>query len=125
ALSVSALLPCLAGATMAAPAWQLTASSQPTQLVPESSGRQGFLVVATNVGAADTSGVITVTDSLPAGLLPAPQSEGCEALGQSIRCVFEGVLHPGESLVRFLPVAVSAGAGLTLRNLVSVQGGGA
>ncbi|HEY5390079.1 MAG TPA: hypothetical protein VIJ83_05940, partial [Solirubrobacteraceae bacterium] len=66
-------LPCTAGAAAGKAAWHLAVTAQPTNLVPGATGPQGFLVVATNVGGADTDGEITLTDVLPTNLLPARQ----------------------------------------------------
>lgn len=123
-LCAGLLLPRAAAAATPSPAWRLSVSSQPTELVPGSTARQGFLVVATNVGAADTGGVVTLTDRVPAGTRPAEPPEGCETLGRRITCVIEEVLHPGESLMRFLPVTVTVATGVGLENVAKIVGGG-
>jgi hypothetical protein len=125
ALCAPLVFPCAAGAVAATPAWHLAVTAQPTNFVPGATDPQGFLVIATNLGAADTSGNVTLGDTLPSGLLPEEQPEGCEKLGPSITCVIEEAVHPGESVVRFLPVSVGAAAGVTLEDVVTVRGGGA
>src|ERR1700749_1875525 len=79
-LCLALSLPRTAHAAVESAAWHLAVTAQPTTLVPGAAGRKGFLVVATNVGAADTTGEITVTDVLPNNLLPAKQEEECKTL---------------------------------------------
>jgi hypothetical protein len=56
----------VAQAETQAPGWELNASTNPTNLPP---GGKGFIAIDLyNVGAASSSGVVTVTDVLPAGL---------------------------------------------------------
>src|SRR4051812_16787458 len=67
-LALAALLPSLAAAA-AKPAWTLTATPMPSNFAPGSISR--YLLVATNVGAASTTGEAAVIEStLPAGLKP-------------------------------------------------------
>jgi hypothetical protein len=99
-------------------------TAQPTNLVPDATGRQGFLVVATNMGGADTDGHITVTDVLPPNLSPAAQDHECETVGQRISCSFDEVVPPGESISIFLPVIVEVPAGTAGPNVTSIMGGG-
>ena len=63
-----------AGAAAPAPAWTISATSEPTNFAPgDSSGRDAYSVVATNSGTAPTDGsTITVTDDLPVGLTLDP-----------------------------------------------------
>ncbi|HET7590835.1 MAG TPA: hypothetical protein VFK14_11725 [Solirubrobacterales bacterium] len=114
----------MARAAPSGPAWHLDVISVPTNLVPEAApGSQGFFIVATNVGAADTAGTITVSDSLPAGLSPEPGE--CEALGQTVTCTVTEIVHPGDSISKFVPVAVSRAVdGVPLQNAVTISGAG-
>ena len=68
ALVLTALLAAAPSAgAQAKPVWKLNAASQPTHFIPGSSGKGHLLVRATNIGAATTSGAITIADVLPAG----------------------------------------------------------
>jgi hypothetical protein len=49
------------------PACKPSATSQPTNFAPGSSGEGEYLLAATKVGAKATEGEITITDTLPAG----------------------------------------------------------
>jgi hypothetical protein len=113
-----------AGAAVGTAAWHLAVTAQPTNFMPGATGRQGFLVVATNVGGADAEGEITLTDLLPTNLAPAEQAETCEVVGRRIICGFNDVVDPGESFSIFLPVTVSASPGAPRPNLTSIVGGG-
>lgn len=119
------LFPCTAGAEGGTPAWHLAVTGQPTNFAPGAAGRQGFLVIATNVGGGDTEGEITVTDSLPPNLLPAAQEERCEAQARHVSCSFKEVVHPGGSIVVFVPAIVSGSPGAPRPNLTTIFGGGA
>jgi hypothetical protein len=80
-LSVAFLFFALVGyahAETAAPGWELTANTIPTNLPL---GGKGFVEINLyNVGAASSSGVVTVTDVLPAGLT-ATEAYGVNAAG--------------------------------------------
>jgi hypothetical protein len=106
-------------------AWHLVVTAQPTNIVPGASGPQGFFIVATNVGGADTEGAITVTDVLPSNLLPAAQEGGCAALGRRVNCSFTEVVHPGESIFAFIPVTVKGSTGAVRPNVTTIVGGAA
>ena len=75
-------------------AWKITSTSQPTNFAPGSAGE--IFLVASNIGAKASEGVITITDEVPAGLeitglaarkndLGAPGPE-CKASGQKVTC---------------------------------------
>ncbi len=106
------------------PLWQLGVTSQPTNLVPGSPNEQIFLITATNVGAADTQGPITIEDELPVGL--TPQAGDCEVVGQRAKCIVTETVHPGRFAVAFIPVTVEpALAATSLESVVSIRGGDA
>jgi hypothetical protein len=137
-LGVIGLLP-PAAAQAAAPAWALTVSSKPTNLVPGVTN-QVYLFLLTNVGGATTTGPITITDQLPAGLTPgtaqvafAPggpteTSTPCGVAGQTVTCTWSDPLlpvTPGRTLVGSILFDVSAPDPSVLTNQVDVSGGGA
>jgi hypothetical protein len=70
-----------AQAETSAPGWQLTATTEPTNLSP---GGEGYIELELfNVGAESSSGTVTVTDVLPAGLT-ATQVVGPDGLSDGI-----------------------------------------
>jgi hypothetical protein len=135
------LLGAPASADAAAPAWKLTVASAPTAFAPGSTGLGGssypqYNLFATNVGAAPTSGPITLTDPLPEGIGPGEAvlkgeddqgeriSIPCQSAGRLVTCTDPYPLAPGRSLQVTIPVAVAASAGPSVTNLASVTGGG-
>jgi uncharacterized repeat protein (TIGR01451 family) len=114
--------------------WTITAVSAPTNFVPEdSSGEEVYRVLVRNTGSAASSGPVTVTDTLPAGLALAPagitgkpqlQVENGAVVGCSgLQCTFPESLPVGDGLTLTIPV--ETGAPGTGTNVVSVSGGGA
>jgi len=76
-----------------------------------------FRLTITNVGAGPTTGVITLTDPLPAGFTyvsasGAPGSSGwsCSATGQSVTCTNPGPLAPGATTAVDLVAMVAPSA---------------
>jgi hypothetical protein len=138
-------------ALAAAPAFKLSATSQPTNFIPGSEPVGGgqldapmpqYSVVATNVGLARTSGPIVLTVTLPPELTPTPaptppvanasgdpqplfENLPCEISGQTVTCTDSGSLKPGQWVQMHVPVKVAADAPGTLHSQASVEGGGA
>src|SRR3981081_2177949 len=54
--------------------WEITARTFPTNIAPEGSGL--IKVEVFNVGAADSNGPVTVTDTLPTGVTATDAGEG-------------------------------------------------
>ena len=86
-----------------------------------------YTITATNGGAASTTGTITVTDVLPAGLtFTAGTGPGwsCGGVGQTVTCTNAGPLASGASSAIDLTVAVGAGAlpGVTNTATVATPG---
>jgi hypothetical protein len=135
ALAVVLLLALFPGTLNATgPVWKLNTSSQPTNLIPGSSGEGRLLLVATNIGAATASGEITITDTLPAGLSPTAGAEAfskdpasgdfsCTTAAQSVTCKGPGPVHPGYIIWADIPVNVTAPNGSLLINQSEVSGG--
>jgi hypothetical protein len=140
-----------ATAASSAPAWKLTATSQPTNFAPSASGGGGrgsyyrvpqYSIVATNVGPATTSGPVTLTLTLPAGLTPV-EPEGfvfrfphivesgerseypCTIAAQAVACTDPFPVEPGQWLQVVVGVEVAPTAAGPLTAVASVAGGGA
>lgn len=136
---VAAALPEAASAASPQPAWTITAfpytSTFEAGTVYNSNHGPAYMITANNVGGASTNGEFTVTDTLPAGLLPAPgfpphgfyghqQAEesgyfhlSCSAVAHKISCTggLEDPLRPG------IEPSVGPGEGVTLTVPVEVQ----
>ena len=138
ALALCALIALLLPSPAAAaprPVWKLTSSSQPTNLIAGSSGAGRLLLVATNVGGKASTGEITITDTLPAGLTPvdpgadskdpttAPFS--CATVAQTVTCKSAGPVRPGYPVWAEIPLNVTAPTGSSLNNEAEISGGGA
>lgn len=146
ALGALAILVPAAGADPV-PAWQVSVNSQPTNFTPGSTapatGRvfPEYAVIAENVGAAPTTGPITLTVHLPVGISPAAlrapsgsdqshltianNKTSCSVASQTVTCVDLARIDPGEWVKMEVPVDV---ANLTdptqLSVLATISGGG-
>jgi uncharacterized repeat protein (TIGR01451 family) len=85
-----------------------------------------YTITVTNQGAGSTTGVVTVTDTLPAGLTPTTMSGPswiCDLL--TLTCTRSDVLASGAS---YPPITITVNVSLTasglLVNLARVSGGG-
>jgi len=88
---------------------------------------QVFSLQVTNVGTASTTGGITVTDNLPAGLtFVSGTAPGwvCSAVGQTVSCTSAGVMAPGASVTIALTVTVGAAAAPSVTNTATVATAG-
>lgn len=124
-----------------APAWNVTSVAGPTNFAPnDSSGKDVYVVRATNVGGAATDGTpVTLTDSLPPGITLNPtggpfggltasddaENELSCSAGPPITCTGGGVESPDRSVTMHVPVNVAPGTAMPATNQVSVSGGGA
>lgn len=134
-LSLLCLLAALLPATEALgaeakPAWLLSATALPTNFAPGSEGTEfggpTYLLVATNVGGAPTTGTTTITDTLPPGLTPIGAKGNCQApVGQTVTCTEPNPLAPGDEIELSIVVKVDASEGASLLNEASVQSPGA
>jgi uncharacterized repeat protein (TIGR01451 family) len=134
AFVLAALLPVSAVAAEPAPAWKLSLISLSTNFTPGSSEKDEYMLTATNVGGAPTSGEITLSDTLPEGLTPTaadgfslvPPKPSCGIVDQTATCTTLGSLPPGHRLeVRIEVDVASLPEGTTLPNTAEVGGGGA
>jgi len=119
------------GAAQPAPAWQVTDVAIPSVL-PTEVGRKGeYAVVVENIGGANSEGLVTIKDVLPAGLSVTraaiePEGEGScpSVLAGEVVCEFSGVVVPAGFVVLKVYFEVTGGvSGLT--DVGSVSGGGA
>src|SRR4051794_6829913 len=83
------LVPASQASAAEAPAWRFDITSIPTNMEPgrahEFGGVPEYFLLATNVGTAPTTGPITITDTLPAGLtLKAVHGFGNGGTGDSL-----------------------------------------
>ena len=124
-----------------APAWTITTSSFPTVFTAGSTyagGGDNFVLTATNIGGAASSGPVTITDTLPAGVTPDPTGAiagdqyapafgnvPCSATGQVVTCTDPDAIQPGGWIHADVRVDVAAGAAGSVANQASVNGGGA
>jgi hypothetical protein len=133
---------CSASALTPAPGWQLTSRSYPTHLV---AGMKALLRIDVyNIGAAPSTGAITVTDRLPAGLTATAAGNYQTGHVEAARWKCTGTtvvtctnnlgqlpeITPGQSENNghesiAIEVEVAPGAGASLVNQVSIAGGGA
>jgi hypothetical protein len=132
------LLPATQAQAEPEPAWKLSLSSQPTNFFPGAEGTTAlgpeYLLVAANVGGAPTSGTVTLTDTLPDGLVPLEArpfkiniplgAPTCEVTGQQVSCTTDKPIDPGRKLMVQIPVKVELSEG-SAPNEMQVEGGGA
>ncbi|WP_345303538.1 beta strand repeat-containing protein, partial [Lysobacter hankyongensis] len=83
-----------------------------------------YTLQVSNTGTATTSGNITVTDTIPAGLTIGTLPGGCTAAGQTVTCIFTVALAPGASSSVVIPVTPTLAAGTSVTNTATVSGGG-
>jgi uncharacterized repeat protein (TIGR01451 family) len=91
-------------------------------------GQSGtYSIVVTNSGGVASSGTVTVTDTLPAGLTPGTATGTgwtCNTAGQTVTCTRSDALNGGASYPAIsVPVTVAPNAALSLTNTASVSGG--
>lgn len=121
-----------ASAEALVPWWGVISGSQPTNLMPGQPGR--IVVTAQNRGDGATSGEVTISDALPAGVeavaIEGIAGEGTASSGpvsctlQTLICTFSGSLPAYEEIEVDIAVSVHADAASGERNTASVSGGG-
>jgi hypothetical protein len=134
-LALAALVPANAAASPA-PAWTLTATSEPANFAPGGDGE--YVVVATNVGAEKTSGSeselvikvpagLTVTATSALNSTPGTTKPACTpAPAQVITCKTAEPIGSSQLLVAQVQVkATSAPEGTPLSAEAAISGGGA
>jgi uncharacterized repeat protein (TIGR01451 family) len=92
-------------------------------------GQNGsYSITVTNSGGVASSGTVTVTDTLPAGLTPGTATGTgwtCNTVGQTVTCTRSDALAAGSSYPAItVPVTVAPNSSLSLTNTATVSGGG-
>ena len=155
----SCLFVVLAGSACAAvpgPGWTVRSAASPTvfsTVQPELCYQpyesvpacDGYFITATNVGSVASSGLVVVSDVLPAGVIGlgvqghsakayepgavegVGEDVGCSASGRTVTCSYGGPVAPGGVITFHVLVEVTVGVGATLpANHVEVsEAGGA
>jgi hypothetical protein len=97
---------------LGAPAWQITSAALPTHFAPGDAPADEYQLTLANVGADAGSGIVTITDTLPNGMVTAgtPTAGGVpfgactEGAGNSVVvCTFEASLPEFGAPEAFLP----------------------
>ncbi len=87
-----------------------------------------YSITVSNAGGGATSGTVTVSDTLPAGLTPSTQGGAgwtCGASGQTVTCTRSDALAAGGSYPAItLVVGVLQTAGASVTNTATASGGG-
>jgi hypothetical protein len=96
----------------------------------EGSSNGYYTISPSNIGPADTSGTLTIVDTLPAGITPNSVSSSgdwsCSIAGQVVTCTSDSVIASSGSGADII-IQVTVGAGLSgqiLTNTVTISGGG-
>ncbi len=125
-------------------AWKITSTALPTNFAPGSTGE--LFLVAENLGAKATEGMITLTDEVPGQLEilktknqkeelvpsvglggndPGLTEASCEASGQTVTCTTPGPLRPGYHLEMGIDVKAPLAPGVEVQtNEATIKGGG-
>ena len=83
-----------------------------------------YTLTVTNTGTAATSGNITITDTIPAGLTIGTLPAACSAAGQTVTCVLTVAIAPAASSNVIIPVTPTAAAAASVTNTATASGGG-
>jgi hypothetical protein len=129
-------------ASTESPVWSFAyASAYPTNFAPGSES-SGYSFSITNEGSGPTSGLFTLSNTLPPGIsyvagetwevgaregLFAEVPLSCEAQGQTLTCEGTVALYPGQRIAATIPVEVPASTseGELSGDIASIEGGGA
>lgn len=126
-MALGAWLAPASGASAArGPAWQLNWMALPTHLRPGTTGTVSsaplYELVATNIGAGDATGPITLRATLPPSVIPIfdeqlpvaenrdisiPKPTCSKTPGQTVTCTSVGPIHPSRAVAMKIPVEVS------------------
>ena len=119
------LAPASTAAAEPGSAWKLSLVTLPTNLEVGTTGTVGmapvYEMIATNIGAGDATGPVTMEATLPAGVTPIFDSTAPEGISgavtskpscskapsQTVTCVAAGPVHPSRYIAVKIPVEVS------------------
>jgi hypothetical protein len=124
-LGLSAATPALA----AGPWWQLESRPAPTNLPPGGEGQ--IVIAASNIGNAESTAPLTLSDTLPAGLEATeikgqtnfPERHPLECALETLTCKYTQGVPPFERLEAIIKVKVSPSAKSGEANTVHLQEG--
>ena len=106
----------------------LTVKSSHAGSFQQGSNNDQYTITASNVGAGPTTGLLTVTDTLPAGLTPTAASGTgwtTSISGQTVTATRSDALAAGADYPVFaITVSVASTAPASVTNTVTVAGGG-
>lgn len=134
ALTAAGVSASSAAAQAPSPTWAIDSAAAPTDFAPSASGQDSYELTVINVGEAASSGSITITDDLPAGVSAtsiAGEDLGTEdalscTLTPAPHCVEEGSeVTPGDVLAVRIDVDVEDSVVGPVTNFAKVSGGGA
>jgi uncharacterized repeat protein (TIGR01451 family) len=113
------------------PAASLSISKSHTGNFHQGDAADSYTVTVSNTGSGSTSGSVTVTDTVPAGLSPTAADSGTingwsvSTSGQTITAVRSDALAAGSSYPALtITVSVASNAPASVTNTASVSGGG-
>ncbi|MEN5181475.1 hypothetical protein ABE501_17055, partial [Comamonas testosteroni] len=111
----------------AVPVLTLTKTASPSPMVVGGTGTY-TLALANTATVAPTNGTITVTDEMPAGLVPTSATGAgwtCNIAGQTVTCTTTAIIAAGASAPS-ITIAVNVGpaARATVTNRATASGGG-
>lgn len=138
------LAPAQAAQAAPGPAWQLSLVALPTHLASGSTGTVSsapiYGLIATNVGAGDATGPVTLKATLPIGVTPiftasapdggdsdtsTPDPVCSEVASQTVTCTAAGPVHPSRNVSIRIPVTVTGSPGVLPDATASVESPGA
>jgi uncharacterized repeat protein (TIGR01451 family) len=117
--------------TVSVPVADLVVRVTPTGSFSQGAAAAVYVLTVTNIGLGSTSGPVTVTATLPAGLTPTAANRGVingwtvSVSGQTVTATRNDVLASGASYpVLPLTVSVATSAPATVTTVATVSGGG-
>ena len=117
--------------TATMPVADLTITKSHTGNFRQGDAADVYTLTVSNIGSAPTSGMVTVTDTLPSGLVPTAADSGTingwtvTTTGQTITATRSDVLADGSSYpVLTVTVSVATNAPVSVTNTATVAGGG-
>jgi hypothetical protein len=140
AVAVLALAALAPAAKAASPAWSVSITPLPSVFVPAANPKPQYLISATNVGGAPSSGTVVLRALLPTGLKASDASAGnndkasttpptCTPTGseesEEVICETSKTIAPGHLIQIQVSVAVGAAPGTYVTEAIASGGGAA